>query len=209
MDLLPLPLRGILIGFAIAAPVGPIGLLCIQRTLAKGWRHGFLSGLGAASADAVYGMVAGLGLTAVSTFLVQQQTWLGLIGGLFLCYLGMKTLLLRSETAAATTTGNHQGIAAAYFSIFALTLTNPITILSFAAIFAGMGLMTVEIEVRTAVFFILGVFVGSASWWFILSSGAGLLRQRLRPVHFRWINRFSGTIILIFGLLAIFTQSWQ
>jgi threonine/homoserine/homoserine lactone efflux protein len=206
MDILPLPLRGILIGFAIAAPVGPIGLLCIQRTLAKGWRVGFLSGLGAASADAVYGMIAGLGLTAVSTFLVNQQSWLGLIGGLFLCYLGFKTLLAKAQTAAATTKNEQQGIVAAYLSIFALTLTNPITILSFIAIFAGMGLAAEAMEVKTAVFFILGVFIGSASWWLILSSGASLLRQRLQPIHFTWINRLSGVIILSFGLIALFWQ---
>ena len=204
MDFLPLPLRGIIIGFAIAAPVGPIGLLCIQRTLAKGWRFGFLSGLGAASADAVYGMIAGLGLTAVSSFLVDQQSWLGLIGGLFLCYLGIKTLLAKAETAVATTQNERQGIAAAYLSIFALTLTNPITILSFIAIFAGMGLGAEEMGVETAVFFILGVFTGSATWWLILSSGASLLRQRLQPAHFRWINRLSGVIILTFGLVALF-----
>ncbi|KAA3664199.1 MAG: LysE family translocator [Chloroflexi bacterium] len=206
MDFLPLPLRGILIGFAIAAPVGPIGLLCIQRTLAKGWRVGFLSGLGAASADAVYGMIAGLGLTAVSSFLVNQQSWLGLIGGLFLCYLGIKTLLAKGETAVASTQNDQQGIAAAYLSIFALTLTNPITILSFIAIFAGMGLGAEEMGVKTAVFFILGVFTGSAIWWLILSSGASLLRQRLQPAHFHWINRLSGIIILSFGLVALFWQ---
>ena len=205
MDFLPLPMRGILIGFAIAAPVGPIGLLCIQRTLAKGWRIGFLSGLGAASADAVYGMIAGLGLTAVSSFLVNQQSWLGLIGGLFLCYLGIKTLLTKAQTTAATT-NEQQGIIGAYLSIFALTLTNPITILSFIAIFAGMGLAAEEMGVKTAVFFILGVFIGSASWWFILSSGASLLRQRLQPIHFQWINRLSGVIILTFGLIALFWQ---
>jgi len=206
MNFLPLPLRGIIIGFAIAAPVGPIGLLCIQRTLAKGWRVGFLSGLGAASADAVYGMIAGLGLTAVSTFLVDQQTWLGLLGGLFLCYLGIKTLLAKAETAVATPANNRQGIAAAYFSIFALTLTNPITILSFIAIFAGMGLGAEEMGGETAVFFIIGVFSGSASWWLILSSGASLLRQRLQSAHFRWINYISGLVILTFGLVAIFTS---
>ncbi|MCA9927315.1 MAG: LysE family transporter [Anaerolineales bacterium] len=202
MNFLPLPLRGILIGFAIAAPVGPIGLLCIQRTLAKGWRYGFVSGLGAASADAMYGMIAGLGLTAVSGFLVQQQTWLGLVGGLFLCYLGIKTLLAKAESAAATA-NNRQGIVGAYLSIFALTLTNPITILSFIGIFAAMGLGAEKIEAKTAVLFILGVFTGSATWWLILSSAATLLRQRLQPIHFRWINRLSGVIILTFGVLAI------
>src|SRR5881409_981452 len=130
--------RGVAIGFSIAAPVGPIGVLCIRRTLAEGRLCGFASGLGAATADAVYGCVAGFGLTAVSNLLVSQQTWLRLIGGLFLCYLGVKSFFAGpAQTAAAPKSG---ALAGAYASTFLLTLTNPMTILSFAAVFAGLGL---------------------------------------------------------------------
>src|SRR5688572_27162990 len=131
-------LRGVVIGCSIAAPVGPIGVLCIRRTLADGRRYGFASGLGAATADAVYGCVAGFGLTAVSDLLVSQQTWLRLIGGLFLCYLGAKSFFARPAASLAAPKGG--ALAGAYVSTMLLTLTNPMTILSFAAVFAGLGL---------------------------------------------------------------------
>ena len=120
-------LRGLLIGFSIAAPVGPIGVLCIRRTLAQGRVAGFVSGLGAASADMVYGAIAAFGLTAVTGLLVRQQEWLRLLGGLFLCYLGLRTLLARPGGSSADAEGRSR--AGAYLSTFALTLTNPMTIL--------------------------------------------------------------------------------
>jgi threonine/homoserine/homoserine lactone efflux protein len=130
--------QGILIGLSIAAPVGPIGVLCIRRTLSEGRGTGFVSGLGAATADAIYGCVAGFGLTFISDILVSQQTWFRLVGGLFLCYLGIRNFLARPVERAASVGG--QGLAGAYASTFILTLTNPMTILSFAAIFAGTRL---------------------------------------------------------------------
>ena len=133
-------LRGFILGFAIAAPVGPIGLLCIQRTLNQGQLVGLASGLGAATADAFYGAVAAFGLTLVSGFLIEQQFWLALVGGLFLCYLGVRTLL--SAPAERAAAGEAKSIGAAYASTFLLTITNPMTILAFAAIFAGAGLAT-------------------------------------------------------------------
>jgi len=130
-------LSGLAIGFSIAAPVGPIGVLCVRRTLVEGRTSGFVSGLGAASADAIYGSIAAFGLTLISNFLITQQVWLRLIGGLFLCCLGLKTLLAKPAEQAATAKGN--GLIGAYVSTFFLTLTNPMTIISFAAIFAGLG----------------------------------------------------------------------
>ena len=135
--MLALILRGFILGLAIAAPVGPIGVLCIRRTLAQGRLFGFVSGLGAATADALYGCVAAFGLTAISALLVRQQDLLRLLGGLFLCYLGVRTLLARPTDQSAAAEG--QGLGGAYFSTLLLTLTNPITILSFVAVFAGLG----------------------------------------------------------------------
>ena len=131
-------LRGLVIGFSIAAPVGPIGALCMRRTLTEGRAFGLVSGLGAASADAIYGCIAGFGLTFVSAFLVGHQLWLRLLGGAFLCYLGVKTLLTKPTEEGATAKG--KTLIGAYGSTFLLTLTNPMTILSFAAVFAGLGL---------------------------------------------------------------------
>lgn len=193
-------LKGSLIGFSIAAPVGPIGLLCIQRTLAQGWACGLASGLGAATADGIYGCVAGFGLTFLSGFLVDQQTWLALVGGLFLCFLGLKTLLSRPAERAASTRGR----AGAYLSTFALTLTNPVTILSFTAVFAGLGMPGGSRDYLSAGLLVLGVFLGSALWWLTLSGGVALFRSKIHSGVVLWVNRISGVIITLLGLLALF-----
>ena len=196
-------LRGLLIGLAIAAPVGPIGVLCIRRTLAEGRLVGFVTGLGAATADAAYAAMAGFGLTFVSGFLVSQQSWLKLIGGLFLAYLGVKTLLSQPGERAAQAHGVGRGLLGAYASTVALTLTNPTTILSFVAIFAGLGVGSAGGSYPGATILVLGVFLGSALWWFLLSGGVTLFRKRLTPAGLRWVNRGSGLIIVGFGLLAL------
>jgi threonine/homoserine/homoserine lactone efflux protein len=194
--------RGLVIGFSIAAPVGPIGVLCIRRTLSDGRAVGLISGLGAATADSVYGAVAALGLTVVSSFLVDQQTWFRLIGGVFLCYLGMRIFRARPAEAAAETRQS-VGLRGAYFSTLALTLTNPATILAFVAIFAGLGIAETGGDRWEALALVAGVFGGSAAWWLLLSGGVSLLRSRLTPAHLRWINWFSGAILTGFGLLAL------
>jgi len=194
-------LRGLAIGFSIAAPVGPIGLLCIRRTLAEGRASGLVSGLGAASADGIYGCVAGFGLTFISNFLVSQEGWLRLIGGVFLCYLGLKTLFAKPAEQAALAKGN--GLVGAYASTFFLTLTNPMTIISFAAIFAGLGLASTSANYLSAGVLVFGVFIGSALWWLILSGGVGVFREKLNPHGLQWVNRISGAIITGFGLFAL------
>jgi threonine/homoserine/homoserine lactone efflux protein len=194
-------LRGLIIGFSIAAPVGPIGVLCIRRTLADGWASGLVSGLGAASADAIYGSIAGFGLAFISNFLVSQQVWLRLVGGVFLCFLGVRTLL--AKPAEQTSEGKDGGLLAAYASTFFLTLTNPMTIISFAAIFAGLGLAAAKGNYGSAGILVLGVFIGSASWWLLLSSTVGIFRSRFKPSLLRWVNRVSGAIIIGFGIFAL------
>jgi len=194
-------LRGIIIGFSIAAPVGPIGVLCIRRTLAEGRASGFASGLGAATADALYGCIAGFGLTFVSNLLIGQQMWIRLIGGLFLCYLGVKTLLAKPAEQAALAKGS--GLIGAYGSIFFLTLTNPMTILSFTAVFAAVGMGSVSGGYGSAAILVLGVFAGSGLWWLLLSSVAGAFRARFNTRALRWVNQISGVIITAFGLVAL------
>lgn len=200
MDI-PFLVRGLIIGFSIAAPVGPIGILCIRRTLADGRAAGLVSGLGAASADAVYGCVAGFGLTFISDFLIGQKFWLGLIGGLFLCYLGIKTLFSKPAEQAAKSEAN--GLLGAYGSTFLLTLTNPMTILSFAAIFAGLGLASANANYSSAGILVLGVFIGSALWWLLLSGGVGFFREKFNADAMQWVNRISGVVISAFGILAL------
>lgn len=194
-------LRGLVIGFAIAAPVGPIGLLCIQRTLQQGRRFGFVSGLGAATADAFYGLIAGFGLTFIAGVLVSQQRWFALIGGIFLLALGVRILL--SAPSNQTVAAGNGSLAGAFVTTLLLTLTNPATILSFVAVFAGLGLAEEERGYLAAVLLVLGVFSGSALWWFLLSGAFSLLRGRINQSALKWVNRLAGLIIIVFGLLAL------
>ena len=194
-------LRGVIIGFSIAAPVGPIGVLCIRRTLAEGHASGLISGLGAATADAIYGCIAGFGLTLISSFLISQQVWLRLVGGSFLCFLGFRTFLSKPAEQAASTKG--KGLVGSYVSTFFLTITNPVTILSFAAIFAGLGIGGASVNHVSAALLVLGVFIGSALWWFILSGVANVFRAEFSRDKLKWINRVSGIIITTFGVIAL------
>lgn len=194
-------LRGLIIGFSIAVPVGPIAILSIRRSLTEGWLFGLVTGLGAATADALYGCIAGFGLTLVSTFLVNQAVWLRLIGGLFLCYLGVTTVMAKpgeQQAASAKSTG----LLGAYVSTVFLTLTNPMTVLAFAAVFAGLGLADSR-DFASATTLVIGVFFGSALWWVTLSCGVSLLRSRFNLRHLKWLNRISGLILLVFGIIAL------
>lgn len=190
-------LQGALLGLSIAVPVGPIGVLCIRRSIAEGALVGFLCGLGAATADAIYGAIGATGLTLVSDLLVKQQFWFALIGGLFLCYLGIKTW--RSQPAQVAAQNNAASLAGAFGTTLLLTLTNPMTILSFAGMFAGFGLGRGGIGWRTAAPLVAGVFAGSAAWWLILSFGSRRLGSRFGPRQMKWLNRISGALILGFG----------
>ncbi|MCO5760953.1 MAG: LysE family transporter [Chromatiaceae bacterium] len=196
-------LKGMLIGFAIAAPVGPIGLLCIQRTLARGRWSGVLSGLGAASADAVYGCIAGFGLASLAGLLLAWQMELRLVGGLFLLYLGWRTWLTPPAAEQARVRPSRAGLLGDYLSTLALTLTNPVTILAFLGIFAGLGLAGGAGDFTAAGALVLGVFAGSLLWWLLLAGGVGLLRGRLSPMGLRWINLASGLLIAGFGIWAL------
>lgn len=190
-------LKGLAFGFLLAATVGPMWILCFRRTLAHGRLFGFVSGMGVATADALYGSMAAFGLTAVSGFLLAQKFWLAAIGGAFLCWLGVKTLLSHpGDRPAEVPAGS---LAVAYTSTFALTLTNPATILAFVAIFAGLGLAA-SASYAEAALVVLGVIMGSAFWWTVLAVGAGWLRKRAGPRLLRAINIVAGVSILAFGI---------
>jgi threonine/homoserine/homoserine lactone efflux protein len=192
--------RGLILGFSIAAPVGPIGVLCIRRTLSEGRLSGFFSGLGAATADGLYGAVAAFGLTLITNALVAQQYWLQLFGGLFLAYLGIRTLLSTPAQEAANAQSGRT-LLAAYTSTFLLTITNPLTILAFTAMFLGISPVTGN--PAQAAMLVLGVFSGSAIWWFVLSGVVASLRQRFSPTALIWVNRTSGVIIIIFAIAIL------
>ncbi|MBN2225096.1 MAG: LysE family transporter [Deltaproteobacteria bacterium] len=219
--------RGLIIGFSIAAPVGPIGVLCIRRTVAGGFIRGITAGLGTAAADGVYGSVAAFGLTAVTSFLVDQQTLLRLVGGASLCYLGVKIIATRPKDAdkiegppagpgekvngvkglrrllsrklSSANEGHFGGVVATFF----LTITNPMTILAFTAVFAGLGLGDTAGDFSAAALLVLGVFSGSALWWLVLCAATGFFRKMISPAVMRAVNVVSGVVIAGFGIYAI------
>jgi threonine/homoserine/homoserine lactone efflux protein len=192
-------LKGLIIGFSIAAPVGPIGLLCIRRSLSAGRLAGFVSGLGAATADTIYGIVVALGFTKVMQALLDQQTWLRLGGGVFLLYLGVSTLRAAPPTAEARC-GPAKNLWAAYASTLVLTLMNPMTVIAFVGIFAAFGIGISAGGVWPACLMVIGVFIGSAAWWLVLSTTAGWLGARLQRGGLRIVNILSGAIIAGFGV---------
>ena len=195
-SMLNLLAQGIVLGFSIAAPVGPIGVLCIRRTLQNGFRSGLASGLGAASADAFYGMIAAAGLTLAAEYLARQQVWLGILGGVFLLYLGVSTF--RSPPPEADGEDlKASKLSADYVSTFVLTLSNPITIFSFMALFGGLSAGTGF--KASAILLVLGVFSGSAIWWLALSAGVSIFRKKFSPDVMRWVNRAAGMVILVFA----------
>jgi len=195
-------LKGFIIAFAIAAPVGPIGVLCIRRTLADGRLTGFFSGLGAATADMCYGAVAAFGLTIIQNVLVGLQFWLHLLGGIFLLYLGVRTFFARPAENEAAVRSN-RGLFAAYISTLGLTLTNPATIISFTVIFTGLRLGDTHGDFLSAALLVAGVFLGSAAWWLTLSGIIGIFRERITTSWMIWVNRLAGMIIAGFGLYAL------
>jgi threonine/homoserine/homoserine lactone efflux protein len=194
-------LKGVVIGLSMAVPVGPIGILCIRRTLMEGRISGLVSGLGLATADAVYGSIAGFGLTFISDFLISQQVWLRLMGGLFLCALGLKILLAKLVEREIPSGG--KGLLGTYTSMFFLTLTYPMTILIFLGIFVGLGVGDIKDNYVSIAALVLGVFTGSILWWVILSSAIGSLRNKFGSQSLQWINRISGVLIIGFGLVVL------
>ena len=201
---MPLPyifLQGLLIGFSIAAPVGPIGILCIQRNIGYGKIAGIISGLGAATADAFYGSVAAFGLAVVSVTLLSDRIWIKLFGGIALCYFGLRTV--RKPFASYTSTGNINRLKWNYLSTLALTITNPMTIIFFVAIFASIGFVSSPVPVYSAAFMIAGVFSGSMAWWLTLSIVISKVRTKLSDKLMKWIGWIAGMAIFCFGVAAM------
>jgi threonine/homoserine/homoserine lactone efflux protein len=195
--------RGFVLGFTIAAAVGPISLLVIRRTLADGRIVGLVSGLGVATADATYGAIAAFGLTALSEVLVDWRRGLGLVGGVFLLWLAWRTVSAVPGDAAVEPPVHGRGLPAAYLSTLGLTLANPMTILSFAALFVGLGIRSGT--TGGAAVMTIGIFCGSAAWWVVLTVAIGAVRGRITPRWLRRINVASGLMIGGFGLAALWT----
>jgi threonine/homoserine/homoserine lactone efflux protein len=190
--------RGFVIGFVIAAAIGPISLLCIRRTLVEGAAVGFVSGLGAATADSLYASIAAFGLTALSDVLVGARRPLGVVGGCFLLLLAVNSLRTRAQAAADRPP---RTLLSAYATTLGLTIANPATILSFAAAFVGLGLAGHEAPAAAAL--VLGVFSASATWWLILAGVAARFRDRLGPDSMARLAAGSAALIGLLGAVAI------
>lgn len=192
--------KGIAVGFMIAAPVGPVGILCIRRALADGRGAAFVAGLGAAVADTFYGMVAGLGLSLISSALLEHRVTLSVVGGLFLLALGVRAWRTPPQTTeSAAGSSVHLGLLKDFTLTLTLTLTNPATILAFMGIFASLGAIHPGDNPVNAGLLIGGVFIGSALWWLTLSALAGAVRHRFSDSWLRHLNHASGGLLLLTG----------
>jgi threonine/homoserine/homoserine lactone efflux protein len=195
-------LKGILVGLVIAVPVGPVGIMCVRRTIFEGKLVGFVSGLGAATADAVFGIIAGFGITAVADLLLGYQQWLRAVGGCVLLLVGARSLRA-APRAQLDSPPDPESLSWDFVGTFGLTLANPITILAFAGIFAAVGLSGAEASFARAAILVLGVWVGSLIWWLALSFGLGRFARSLERRHLVWINRGSGGILFLSGLALL------
>jgi threonine/homoserine/homoserine lactone efflux protein len=195
-------LKGMLVGIVIAIPVGPVGILCIRRTILDGRLAGLFSGLGAASADSLFGIIAGFGLTVISDLLFDYQDWLRVGGAAFLLYVGINALLA-DPLARSRSDSDPEGLFGDFASTFALTMTNPITILSFLAIFGAIGFTGTEATLLHAAVLVAGIWLGSFLWWIGLIAVAGVLRVTIQRQHLVWISRGSGGILVFAGIALI------
>jgi threonine/homoserine/homoserine lactone efflux protein len=205
MDL-ELPARGLAVGLIIAAPVGPVNVLCIQRTLEKGWKSGMVSGLGAALADTLYGAIAAFSISLVIQFLIREESWIRLVGGILLMAIGV--VYYRKPPRLLAAVPARSSAHSEFVSTLFLTLTNPTTVLSFLAVLALLGLGRQRLPWETSSL-VAGIFCGSMMWWTLLASGANLLRGRITDRSMRWMNRVAGVAIGGFGLVNVVLSRWH
>ena len=198
-------IQGILIGLVVAVPVGPLGILCINRSLTMGPMSGLFSGLGVATADALAAGIAALGISLISDFLIEHQFVLRLMGGLFLCYLGCR--IYKTKAAEKMPTATVNGLFSSYATTFILTFSNPVTILSFIAIYAGWHVPTLHGHYIAAAVLTLGVFIGSGLWWIALFVGLTVFRMTFSNGFLGWVHRVSGVVIAGFGAAMLLSLS--
>ena len=203
-------INGFIFGLVLAAPVGPVGVLCVQRTLSEGRMHGLLSGLGAAVGDAIYGAIAAFGVSAVQLWISDHQASLRTIGGILLLLLAAKTLILRPNRKNQKNVGklHTENLLQDFVSTFLLAITNPITILTFAGLFVTLGSTDVGDSVNNAALLVFGVFIGSALWWFALAFTANLARPYIDGGYQKWVSRISAAILISFGVYALITAQF-
>lgn len=195
-------IKGIIVGLFVSIPLGPIGVLCIQRTINKGRLSGFLSGLGAATADTIFATIAGFSLTFVINFVEEKQFVFQLTGGVIVMLLGIKIFYTDPIRQLKRHRKKKSSLLEDYLSVLFLTITNPLAIFLFVALFATMGLVSDGESIFYAGIMLSGVFLGAGLWWFVLSTLINVFRARFRLKQLWWINKISGGVIFLLGLIA-------
>jgi threonine/homoserine/homoserine lactone efflux protein len=197
--------KGLIAGFLIAAPVGPINVMCVRRTIVHGRLVGIVSGLGAAAADTLFGAIAAFGLTFIHDFLMREKVWFGIGGAALLVIIGLRILVAtppqeKEEKDPANLLGD-------FTSTGFLTLTNPVTVLSFLAVFSAFGVQSEERSLADSWLLLLGVFLGSSLWWLVLTTTVDLFRDRFNREGLRWANRIAGVLILVFAAVVLWNSA--
>ncbi|HON18039.1 MAG TPA: LysE family transporter [Salinivirgaceae bacterium] len=196
-------IKGVIIGLAASAPLGPIGVLCVQKTISKGRTIGFLSGLGAATADTVYAIIATFGIGFIQQFLEDNQSWISILGLIVLFFLGVNIFLANPISQARHRhRQKYKGVFGDYISVFVLTLSNPLTVIFFGASIAAMGVFCSGHPLYAQFFVVIGVFCGAVLWWFSLTGVVSLLRHKFRLKQLWWLNKISGAIIVLLSIVA-------
>jgi threonine/homoserine/homoserine lactone efflux protein len=195
--------KGIVVGLMVSIPLGPIGVLCVQRTLNKGHRSGFVSGLGAAMADMIFAMIAGLGITFIIRFIQEKHIYFQIIGGIIVIILGVHIFYTNPVRQLRMQRMNRNKLSQDFFSVFFLTITNPMAIFFFLAMFAGINIATGPMSIIHLITMVSGVFVGSTAWWFLLSTFVNFWRDRFRLKNIWWMNKVAGVVIFVLGIAAI------
>ena len=196
-------LKGLIVGFLASIPIGPVGVLCIQRTINKGRFSGLFSGMGAATVDAFFALVAALGLTYIINFIEEQHFYIQLIGGVILIILGSRIFNTNPIKQIRKHRRKKNKLIEDFFSVLFLTLSNPLAIFLFIAAFAGIGMVTSKDSSLKSSLIVLGVFIGAMLWWFTLTFLVDLFRKHFRLKQLWWINKIAGIIIIVFGVAAM------
>lgn len=194
-------IRGTIVGFALAAPMGPVAILCIRRALARGRLQAFIAGLGAALADMIFGAIAGLGLTVISAFIVSYEILIGLVGGLVVLAMGITTY--RTPVVMNNGTVAVKSLRRDFAAAFTIAITNPATMIAAIGVFAAFGPIDTHTSPGRAFWLVAGVLIGSALWWLILSGIAATLRGRFVATGLPWLNRISGSVIALSGAAVL------
>lgn len=200
---LSLFIRGILIGLVASIPLGPVGVLCIQRTLSRNHKSGFVSSLGAATADTIYASIAFFSLSMVLSFIEQHMTILKVIGGLCVMVVGVTIFMSNPVVQIRRNRAGKTNLWQDFLTVFGVTIANPAFILIFIALFATFGFSESTLGMGRGMVMIAGVFCGASLWWFMLTFIVNLLRKKFRPRHMLWINRISGTLIVLLGAATV------